>query len=83
MGKPKKHYAIYYEGKGIGCYSEKYKKTYLGDTWAISEKQACNYVRFRFRNEERPHGGYSSDILGDYLDEGEGFFTYKAYEMKD
>ena len=26
-----KHYYVYYEGHGVGCYAENYQKTYLGD----------------------------------------------------
>lgn len=81
MKKAKKHYDVYYEGKGIGCYAENYQKTYLGDVWAVSEKQACNYVRYRYRNDTMPNGGYANDILGDREDQGMVFFEYKAYEI--
>lgn len=40
MTKPKRHYEVYYVGKGSGCYAEDYQRTYLGDVWAVSEKQA-------------------------------------------
>ena len=83
MKKPKKHYEVYYEGHGTGCYAENYQKTYLGDVWAVSEKQACNYVRYRYRDKERPNGGYANDILGDIYDEGFVEFGYKAYEIKE
>lgn len=81
MKKGKKHYNVYYVGKGNGCYAENYQKTYLGDVWAISEKQACSYVRFRNRDKERPNGGYSTDVLGDIYDEGTVMFTYEAVEI--
>lgn len=81
MKKEKKHYNVYYVGKGTGCYAENYQKTFLGDVWAVSEKQACNFVRYRFRDDKHPNGGYSTDILGDYLDEGFVNFYYKAEEI--
>ena len=78
-----KHYDVYYEGHGFGCYAENYQKTYLGDIWAVSEADACNKMRYSLRDEEHPNGGYSYDILGDYLDEGAVEFEYKAYEIKN
>lgn len=79
--KQKKHYEVYYVGKGSGCYAEDYQRTYLGDVWAVSEKQACNYVRFRYRDEKYPNGGYSDNYLGDCLDQGSVHFTYEAVEI--
>lgn len=81
MKKTKKHYNVYYIGTGNGCYTENYSKTFLGDVWAVSEEQACNYVRYRYRDKERPNGGYSIDILGDRLDEGMVVFKYIAEEI--
>ena len=81
MKKPKKHYDVYYVGKGNGCYAEDYKKIYLGDVWAVSEKQACSFVRYRHRDEKNPNGGYGADILGDSQDEGMVLFTYEAVEI--
>lgn len=80
--KPKKHYAVYYVGKGEGVYAKDYQRTYLGDTWAVSKAQAENQVRYRFRDEKRPNGGYSVDYLGDCLDEGSVIFTYEAVEIE-
>lgn len=77
----KKHYEVYYVGRGTGCYAQDYKKIFLGDTWAVSEKQACNFVRYRFRDKQRPHGGYAIDILGDSLNEGFVEYTFKAVEV--
>ncbi len=81
MKKPKKHYDVYYVGKGNGCYAEDYKKIYLGDVWAVSEKQACNFVRYRMRDKKNPHGGYAKEVLGDCQDEGFVEFRYKAVEI--
>lgn len=80
--KELKHYDVYYEGHGNGCYAENYKKVYLGDVWEVSPAQACNRARYRMRDEEHPNGGYSTDILGDIYDEGMVLFEYKAYEIK-
>lgn len=76
--KVKKHYNVYYVGKGFGCYAKDYCKVFLGDTWAVSEKKACSQVRWRYRNKNNPNGGYSTDILGDCKDEGMVMFEYIA-----
>lgn len=57
-----KHYDVYYEGHGVGCYAENYQKTYLGDIWEVSEAMACNRMRYRFRDKKHPNGGYSGDV---------------------
>ena len=77
----KRHYEVYYIGKGTGCYAEKYKKIFLGETWAVSPEKACSNVRYRNRDKKHPNGGYSCDILGDCLDDGEVLFTYEAVEI--
>ena len=81
MKKPKKHYNVYYVGKGTGCYAENYQKTYLDEVLAVSEKQACNFVRYRFRDSKHPNGGYSTDFIGDIYDEGYVDFYYQAEEI--
>lgn len=79
--KEKKHYAVYYVGKGTGCYKENYQRTYLGDVWAVSKEQACSWVRFRYRDEKCPNGGYANDMLGDAEDMGYVEFSYEAVEI--
>lgn len=81
MEQKKKHYEVYYVGEGTGCYAKDYKKIYIGDTWATSEKKACSNVRFRLRDKNNPNGGYSTDIMGD--SEGMGYvkFRYEAIEI--
>ena len=76
--KVKKHYNVYYVGKGNGCYAEDYCKVFLRDTWAVSEKKACSQVRWSYKSKNNPNGGYSINILGDRLEEGFVTFTYKA-----
>ena len=78
-----KHYNVFYEGHGTGCYAENYQETFLGDMWAVSEADACNKMRYSLRDDKHPNGGYSYDILGDCLDEGLVEFGYKAYEIKN
>lgn len=34
---------------------------YVGSAVAVSEAQACNLVRYRSRDNERPNGGYKED----------------------
>lgn len=77
-----KHYNVFYEGHGIGCYAENYQDTFLGDIWALSEADACNKMRYSLKDEEHPNGGYSRDVLGDICGEGMVEFEYKAYEIK-
>ena len=77
----KKHYAVYYVGIGSGVYAHDYSRTFVGKTWATSPEQACNNVRYRQKNAQNPHGGYSYDVLGDYADEGIVVFHYEAKEI--
>jgi len=72
MRKPKEKYKVYLVGKGVGCYAEDYCNDFLGETWAVSEKQAISQVRYR------KGGGPSTWILGDCLDEGAVYFSFKA-----
>ena len=78
MKKPKIQYNVYLVGKGFGCYKKDYCNVLLGKTYAVSEKQAINNVRYNTRNKERPNGGYSSWELGDIREEGHVEFYYKA-----
>lgn len=76
--KPKHHYLVYIVGEGAGVYAKDYCKHLVGETWAVSEKQACNNVRYQNRDRNSPNGGYSSWDIGDYCDEGYVNFSYKA-----
>lgn len=77
----KKHYKVYYVGEGSGCYAKDYKRVFLGDTWAISEKQACNNVRFRHRDKQCPNGGNSISYLDDSQGLGYVIYKYEAIEV--
>ncbi len=79
--REKKHYCVYYVGRGTGCYAKEYQKTFLGETWAVSEEKACNNVRYRHRDKNYKHGGYKNDYLDDCLGEGDVIFTYEAIEI--
>lgn len=75
MAKPKRKYAVYKVGKGDGCYAKDYCRDFVGETFAVSEKQAINQVVYRNGNGRR------FDILGDYLEEGIVVFYYEAEEV--
>ena len=74
--KPKNHYAVYCVRDGDGVYAS--SRDFIGDTWAVSAAQACNNVRYRYRDNNQPHGGYSFQVIGDILDEGSVIYTYEA-----
>lgn len=76
MRKPKRKYYVYLIAHGTGCYSS--DKSYVGSTYAVSEKQAINNVRYRTRDENHPYGGASSWAVGDYAEEGSVYYEYKA-----
>lgn len=71
-------YDVYLIGRGSGVYAQDYFREYIGSTWAISKEQACSNVRYRLKDDTKPHGGYSSEIVGDCLDEGAVFYSYEA-----
>lgn len=43
--KPKQKYAVY-------CRAKYYEWQHIGDTWAVSEQQAINNVRWRLTEDE-------------------------------
>lgn len=80
MAKKKEYrqYDVYLVGHGVGCYAENYCREYVGSTYAVSPKQACSRVRYQNRTREKPHGGYATQSIGDYADEGTVIYTYEA-----
>lgn len=75
MPAPKKKYYVYRIGEGWGCYARNYKSDYIDSTWAISEKQACNNIRYKYKKDmswdlEEPYG--------DAMDMGGVTFRLKA-----
>ena len=64
--KIKHKYNVYLVGLGNGCYANEYHKTFMGETWAYSEKQAANNIHFRLRQagESLPDTQVDSQGLG-------------------
>lgn len=76
MRKPKHKFLVYLVAHGSGCYAS--DKSYVGTTYAVSEKQAINNVRFSTRDNDHPYGGPSSWVIGDYAEEGSVHYEYEA-----
>lgn len=76
MRKPKQKYYVYLIAHGTGCYSS--SRSYVGSTYAVSEKQAINNVRYNTRCNIHPYGGPSSWVVGDYAEEGNVYYEYAA-----
>ena len=47
--KIKHKYNVYLVGLGNGCYAHEYYKEFMGETWAVSDKQAANNIHYRLR----------------------------------
>lgn len=77
--KAKKQYDVYLVQNGSGCYGT--EENFVGSTWAVSEKQAINNVRYRTRDTDNPYGGPSEWSVGDYLEEGAAHYRYIAEEV--
>lgn len=75
MSTPKKKYYVYRIGIGWGCYTRNYKSDYIATTWAVSEKQACNYVRYKYKKE---HKCDLEEPYGDAMGMGGVKFSLKA-----
>jgi hypothetical protein len=62
MAATKKKYRVYLLGKGNGCYAHEYSKDFMGETWAVSKKQATSNIHYRIRknHEELPQPLYDS-----------------------
>ena len=71
MTKQKRKYQVFWVGTGTGCYAKDYCREFLGETWAVSEAQACNNIRYRT-------GFPLCDELGDRAGEGYVFFIMEA-----
>lgn len=69
-----KKYKVYIERYGDGCYAKEYDKYLVGETYAVSEKQAVNNVRYK--NEGKVPNFW---LTGDYMDEGIIISKYVAY----
>lgn len=78
MAKEKRKYAVYIASRGDGrVYAKNGGDTFVGETFAVSEKQAINNVRFR--NEGKKSNMW---IVGDYFDDSAAnLHYYYAKEM--
>jgi len=80
MAQTKRKFYVYRVGEGTGCYARNYKVDFIGSTWAVSAKQACNLVRYRVLKNE------NWDVtlpLYDSGDLGSVNFHLDAYEVQD
>ena len=80
MKQTKRRYEVYLVGTGYGVYAKDYCREFCGTTWAVSEKQAINNVRYQQRTNDNPYGGPSEWAMGDILDEGYVDFRYEAVQ---
>lgn len=78
--KPYKKWNVYIVGKGEGVYRKDYCREFVGQTWAVSEAQACSNVRFQMRTKDHPYGGPSEWTISDYASEGMVDLHYEAEE---
>lgn len=80
MAQEKRKYYVYRVGEGTGCYARNYKVDYVGSAWAVSAKQACNFVRYRVLRDE--HWDLTLP-LHDSGELGSVEFHLTAFEVKD
>ena len=60
MEQIKHKYNVYLVGRGHCCYAAEVKRTFMGETWAVSEKKAASNVHYRIRqNGEKLPEDYS------------------------
>lgn len=71
----KKKYNVYRIGTGYGCYARNYRRDFIGATWAVSDKRACNQVRYR---EQQRYNFNLLEPLYDSLDMGYVTFHLEA-----
>lgn len=70
METKKRKFNVYLVGLGEGCYAKELHKEFIGETWAISDKQAINNIHHRLRQT----GETLPDIQVDSM--GMGYVTY-------
>lgn len=79
MKRQRKKYHVYIRRRGFGCYDTGEDLLFFaGDTWAVSEKQAVNNVRFRREGETG-----NLFINGDYAGAGDVIYVYEAKEADE
>ena len=68
MEQNKHKYNVYLVGRGHGCYAAEVKRTFMGETWAVSEKKAASNVHYRIRqNGEKLPEDYSDSAGQGYV----------------
>ncbi len=68
MEQIKHKYNVYLVGRGHGCYAAEVKRTFMGETWAVSEKKAASNVHYRIRqNGEKLPEDYSDSSGQGYV----------------
>lgn len=68
MEQIKHKYNVYLVGRGHGCYAAEVKRTFMGETWAVSEKKAASIVHYRIRqNGEKLPEDYSDSSGQGYV----------------
>lgn len=75
MKKPRQKYYVFLRTREGNLESESVHDTFIGTTWAVSEKQAVNNVRFREEGRtsnsacDRELVGYDSYLYRQYIAE--------------
>ena len=70
MEQIKHKYNVYLVGRGHGCYAAEVKRTFMGETWAVSEKKAASNVHYRIRQN-------GETLPEDYSDSsGQGYVVW-------
>ena len=68
MEQIKHKYNVYLVGRGHGCYAAEVKRTFMGETWAVSEKKAASNIHYRIRqNGEKLPEDYSDSSGQGYV----------------
>lgn len=77
---PRTKYNVYRVGTGYGCYAREYRRDFVGSTWALSDKQACNQVKWR---EQQKYNFNFLEPIYDSLDMGYVTFYLKAFKTSE
>ena len=74
MEQIKHKYNVYLVGRGHGCYAAEVRRTFMGETWAVSPAKAISNIKYRLRQQ----GDRLPDDLGDSQDMGYVHFELEA-----
>lgn len=80
MTKGMNKYHVYRFGVGSGCYARDYKRDFVGSTWAVSDKQAINQVKWR---EQKKYNFNLLEPIHDSLGMGYVTFYLKAFKASE